>query len=117
MSLELTEVAKVLEKVAVYIEATEAEKNAAVVAERDRLVTAIREKVSASTGLDISEDVVNKLSTADPEVLATIEKLAESSDSESLGGPSSRKTSNAPLTVDEQVKLAEDNLVNFSVSS
>ncbi len=116
MSLELA-VAEVLEKVAGYIEATESEKNAAVEAERERLITAIREKVSASTGLDISEDVVSKLSAADPEVLETIEKLAESSDSEILGEPSSRNGANVPLSIDEQVKLAEDNLVTFSIGS
>ena len=117
MTLESV-VADVLEKMANYVEAQESDKQAAVEAERGRLVTAIREKVSASTGLDISDEVVGKLAEADPTVLETIEKLAANSDtSETLGEPSSRNGKNAPLTVDDQVKVAEDSLVNFSVGS
>jgi hypothetical protein len=116
MTLEFA-VADVLEKVAGYVEAQEADKQAAVQAERSRLVAEIREKVSASTGMDISDEIVGKLAEADPKVLETIEKLAASTDSESLGEPSSRSGKNAPLTADEEVKLAEERLVSFSIGS
>lgn len=116
MTLE-SAVADVLEKMANYVEAQESDKQAAVQAERDRLITAIREKVSETTGLDISDEVVGKLAAADPTVLETIEKLAASSDNETLGEPSSRNGKNTPLTIDEQVKVAEDNLINFSISN
>lgn len=112
-----TAVADVLEKMANYIEAQESDKQAVVQGERDRLITTIREKVSESTGVDISDEVVSKLAEADPTVLETIEKLAASADiGETLGEPSSRNGKNASLTVDEAVKLAGDSLVNFSVS-
>ena len=116
MSLELA-IAEVLEKAANYVEAVELEKEAAVQAERDRLVSAIREKMSATTGEDIPEEVASKLAKADPAVLSTIEKLAVSqSDSESLGSPSERRSnSKANLTVDEQVKMAEERLINFAI--
>ena len=111
-------VADVLEKMAGYVEAQESDKQAAVQAERDRLIIAIREKVSASTGVDISDEIVGKLAEADPTVLETIEKLAASSDtSETLGEPSSRNGKTVEPTVDDQVKMAEDSLVNFSVGS
>lgn len=117
MSFELA-IAEVLEKAANYVEAVELEKEAAVQAERDRLVSAIRTKVSATTGEDISEEVINKLAKTDPAVLSTIEKLAASNDTENLGSPSARRSSSAAadMTVNEQVKVAEERLVKFAIS-
>lgn len=116
MTLEQA-VANVLEKAASYIEAVETEKQAEVQAIRKKLVSSIREKVSAATGEYISEDVVGRLAQADPLVLSTLEKLALSSDSETLGSPSSRpNTANVGnLPINEQVKLAEDRLVKFAI--
>jgi hypothetical protein len=116
MTLELA-IADVLEKAASYIEAVETEKQAEVQTIRKKLISSIREKVSATTGEDISEDVVGKLAQADPVVLYTLEKLALSNDSENLGSPSTRpNTANiGSLPISEQVKLAEDRLVKFAI--
>lgn len=116
MTLELA-VADVLEKVANYIEAHESEKRAEVQAVRSKLVSSIREKVSATTGEDLPEDVAGKLAQADPVVLSTLEKLALSSDPETLGSPSSRPSNTNPssLSVKEQVKLAEERLIKFAI--
>ena len=113
MSVEQS-IATVLEKTADLIEAIESEKQAAVSAERTRLIDSIRDKVSETIGEDIPEDVLSKLSQADPEILATVNKLAER-ESLSLGEPSNKKSAAAPLSVDEQVKLAEERLVEFCV--
>jgi hypothetical protein len=116
MSLELA-IANVLEKAAHYIDAVEGEKQAAVQVERDKLTAAIREKVSAVTGEEVTEEVARKLAQADPEILSTIEKLATNTDVEKLGEPSTRRSgSTANLSVAEQVKLAEDRLINFAIS-
>jgi hypothetical protein len=117
MSLELA-IANVLEKAAHYIDAVEVEKKATVQAVRDKLTAAIREKVSAVTGEEVTEDVARKLAQADPEILSTIEKLAANTDVEKLGEPSTRHSSvsNANQSVAEQVKLAEERLINFAIS-
>jgi len=116
MTLELA-IAEVLEKTASYIEAVESEKLAAVQATRNRLVSAIRDKVSAATGEDIPDDIIGKLAQADPAVLSTIEKLAVSNEPENMGSPSSRPGSadGSRLHINEQVKLAEDRLVKFAI--
>jgi len=111
MELEL---ANVFEKMADYIEAVEEEKALVEKQARDARLSSIQEKFSAATGESFDEEVLGKLSSADPTVLETIEKLAHTTE-EGLGGPSSRRSQIAPLTPNEEVKLAGDRLVNFSI--
>lgn len=110
-------IADVLEKAAHYIEAVETEKQAEVRAGRESTISAIREKLSAVTGEVVDDGVVDKLATVDPEILSTIEKLAEGAPSDdSLGGPSSRRSAAAPLSKDESVKVAGDRFIEFCTS-
>jgi len=110
-------IADVIEKLADYVEATETEKQAALEQERTKHVAAIQDKISATTGEDLSEELVSKLSEVDPSILEAIEKLAGSNDDVSLGRPSTKRASTTPLSKEEAVKLAEDRLVDFCVSS
>lgn len=109
-------VADVLEKLAVYIESVQEEKNAGLREQRDKIIEAVRQKLSSVTGEDIPSDVLNKLGETDPEVLSMIDKLAMDREDGELGEPSRRKSASAPLNKDEAVEAAGDRLVGFCVS-
>jgi hypothetical protein len=109
------QIADILEKMAVYVEAVDAEKRAAVKAERDRVISVVREKLSATSGEVVDEKIINKLADADPEVLAAIEKLAIAKNDE-LGGPSTRPANGIPTNKDEAVKVAGDRLIGWATS-
>lgn len=115
MALELA-VADVLEKLAVYVETVRAEKNAGLREQRDKVIEAVRQKLSSVTGEDIPKDVLDKLGETDPEVLLVFDKLAADKEDGELGEPSQRKTASAPLNKDEAAETAGDNLVGFCVS-
>ena len=115
MTLELA-VANVLEKLAVYVESVQEEKNASLREQSTKVIEAARQKLSSLTGEDIPEEVLNKLGETDPEVLSVFNKLAAEDESGELGEPSQRKTASAPLNKDEAADMAGDNLVSFCVS-
>jgi len=115
MTLELA-VANVLEKLAVYLDAEDAEKRAAHDAEQKKLVSEVRQKISEATGQDIDDEVAAKMAKADPDILKTIGTLAESTDIAELGSPSTRKTASAPMNKNEAAEVAGDNLITFCVS-
>ena len=116
MALELTAVADVLEKLAVYVETVQEQKNASLREQRDKIVEAVRQKLSSVTGEDIPADVLSKLGETDPEVLSVFDKLAVDKEDGELGEPSQRKTASAPLNKDEAVERSGDRLVSFCVS-
>jgi len=115
MALELA-VANVLEKLAVYVETIQAEKDAGLREQRNKIVEAVRQKLSSVTGEDIPEDVLNKLGETDPKVLSMFDKLASEKEDGELGKPSQRKTASAPLDKNEAAEAAGEQLVNFCVS-
>lgn len=115
MALEL-KVADVLEKLAAYVETVQAVKNASLREQRDKVIEALRQKLSSATGEDIPADVLNKLGETDPDVLSVFDKLAADDVDGELGEPSQRKTASAPLNKDEAADMAGDNLVGFCVS-
>jgi len=114
MALELA-VANVLEKLAVYIESVQAEKNAGLREQRDKVIEAVRQKLSTVTGEDIPKDVLDKLGETDPKVLSMFDKLASEKEDGELGEPSQRKTASAPLDKNEAVDVAGEKLVSFCV--
>lgn len=112
MSIEL-QIADVLEKMANYVEAVEAEKQAAVATERAKVLHAVKDKLAAITGEEVDENILNKLSSLDPEVFSAIEKLAARSDEQELGSPSDRRSAAAPMTKEEAAKAAEDRFASW----
>jgi hypothetical protein len=109
------QIADILEKMAAYVEAVELEKRAAIKTERGHMMSVVREKLSAASGEAIDEKLISKLSDADPEVFAAIEKLASAKNDE-LGGPSSRPANGTPTNKDEAVKVAGDRLIGWATS-
>jgi len=106
-------IASVLEAAANYLDEVEGEKQAAINAERDKLITAIGEKYAAATGEDIPDSVLLKLSSTDNELLGTLEKLAESKESDSLGEVADINDYSAPMTVKEAAEIADDRFLNW----
>jgi len=115
MTLELA-VADVLEKLAAYMEADAAEKQAAHDAKQKELVAEVQHKIAETTGEHLDSEIVDKLAKADPDILQTLGKVADSNDVSELGTPSTRKTASAPMSKDEAAEAAGDSLVNFCVS-
>lgn len=110
MSNALIAAAEVLEKAAAYIEAVEAEKRAVAEAVRAKTAAELQARFSQVTGEELSADVAAKLATAEPDVIAVVEKLAGSLKApDSLGGPGDVKDTPAdPRNAKEAAVQAED---------
>ncbi len=108
-------VAEVLEKLAVYVDTVQAEKNASAREQRDKIIDAVRHKLSSTTGEDIPADVLSKLGETDTAVLSIFNKLAEENEGSELGEASQRKTAMAPLDKNEAADAAGNTLVDFCV--
>jgi len=115
--MELEKVARVLEAAADYLDGVETVKEAAVQAEREKLITAIGEKFAEATGEDISDDVLRKLANADTELLGAFERFAETSTDKiaELGAPGDMND-NTMLTQKERDAAAEDRYLDFLLS-
>jgi predicted TPR repeat methyltransferase len=98
MSVDLNQVAEVLEKTADYIEAVEAAKIAEDQQVRTKAASALAEKLTDATGEAFDETMVNKLAGLEPEVTDVLAKLAGAGSVDSLGGPKE----------DSSVKTASD---------
>lgn len=109
------QIADVLEKTAQYVDALEGEKQAAVAAERRKMVELLRDKYAEATGEDISDSMVTKLASADGDVVGLIEKLAGTTDITGLGGPSSKNDETIPLTVKEAADTADQKFLDWIV--
>jgi len=85
------QVAAVLEKTADYLDAQDHEKTASVRQERRQTVATFAEKYAAATGEDLSENVLNKLTVSDVDLVSAFQKLASRVDSntepEDMGEP------------------------------
>ena len=116
--MELEKVASVLEAAADYLDALDGEKQAAVKAERERLITIIGEKYAEATGEDISDDVLRKLADADTDLLSAFEKFAETSFEKTaeLGEPSDKRDFTAPVSKKEAAEAADERFLDFLVS-
>jgi hypothetical protein len=76
MSVDLEKLATVLEKTADYLDAQEHEKTAAAQNERRQVVDSFAEKYASATGEELSDDVLNKLTNSDLDLVDTFQKLA-----------------------------------------
>jgi hypothetical protein len=113
-NLTLLSAAEVLEKAAAYIEAVEAERQAAVSAEQAKVASDLRTKISTITGESPSDEVLAKLASSEPAVVALIEKLAGTLQApESLGGPGEESSPDAPRTKTASVQAADDQFVTW----
>jgi len=118
MSLE--KIADVLDALAGYVDATDAEKTAEARVEKEALIASIGEKHAAATGEDISDEMLLHLSRVDTALLQTMDKVAgtrkEASDETTLGGPSDRgDLSVEPTNKKEAAERADDQFLNWIV--
>lgn len=113
--MELVKVADVLEAAAVYLDAVEAEKQAAIRAEREQIIAAIGEKYAEATGEDITDDILRKLANADTGLLGAFERFAETSTEKTaeLGEPSDRRDLDTPMNKKEEAEAADDRFLEF----
>jgi hypothetical protein len=111
------EVANVLEKLATYIETMESAKTAEIQAERTSVAKELAAKISSVTGETMDDETVDKLARADKDILITLGKLANETNSESLGGPAEKRNPNAAMTSKEASAAADENLLNFILSA
>jgi len=114
--LDLVKVADVLEKVAAYIDATEAEKQDNINNSRSKIASLLQENYEDATGEILDDDVVSKIASADVDILTAIDRLTQRDDSE-LGSASSIKSASAPVTKKEQAEAAEDHFAEFCLNS
>lgn len=116
MSNELLLAAEVLEKAAAYIEAVEAEKVAASTAALTKQAADLKARFSSLTGDEISDETAAKLASAEPDVVALIEKMAGSLRApDSLGGPGDMTdgSPSEPRTAKEAAAVAEDRFASW----
>ena len=112
----LEQVATVLEKLAVYMDAMESEKAEAVRANRDKLAAIFKDKFEEITGDTIDDDVLSKLSHADLDILSAFERVTEANSSD-LGSPSDMRDGSAPLTKKEASEAADESFLDWVMSS
>lgn len=112
----LDKVAKVLEKAALYMDAIETEKLAAVKAEREKLLNVMCSKYAEATGEEVSNELKEKLASTDADIISVIEKLAETNFSDDLGGPSERKSTGVPMNIKEASVAADDQFLSWVLS-
>jgi len=113
----LEQVATVLEKLATYVDAVEFEKESALRESREKLADIFRDKFEEITGDTIDDDVLQKLSNADVDILAAFEKIA-ASNSADLGSPSDdMRDRSAPLTKKEASAAADEAFLDFIMGS
>lgn len=111
----LFKTAAVLDQLAVFVDAQDADKQAAVKTARDRTVADLAAKFQDATGDTLPEDVLRKLAASDEDVLSTVSKLVEKTGSpvESLGGSGEKTGSFVPRTKAERAQAAYDNFGTF----
>jgi len=110
---QLEQVANVIEKMAYYLDAVEAEKINAERVDRQKLAALLKEKYEELTGDTIDEDALGKLANADVDILAAFDKLAQTRVSSEMGEPADRRDSSNPMTVKEAAEAADDRLLDF----
>jgi hypothetical protein len=106
--------AEVLEKAAAYIEAVEAEKQAAASASQLKIAADLKSKIVSLTGEQPDDETLAKLAAAEPAIVALFDKLAGNLQApESMGGPGELSNSDAPRTKTAAAAAADDRLVSW----
>jgi len=73
----LNQVADLLEKVATHLDDEEAARKEAQRVERRKVANRLSEKIAASTGEALPDDLLEKLAASDQDIVDTVVKLAE----------------------------------------
>jgi hypothetical protein len=110
---QLEKIADVLEKAAAYIDAVESEKEDLIREGRTKLAGLLKEKYEAATGAPIDETAIEKLASADLDLLETFDRLASAHSSSEMGGPADKPDSSRPMSVKEASEVADDRFLNF----
>ena len=115
--MDLNKVASVLEAMAGYVEEHEAHEQAKTAAVKEGLIASIGQNYTATTGEEISDDLLKKLAGMEPPVLEAIKKVAESKkepDQTKLGEASDKRDfSVEPETKKEASEMAEDRFLTW----
>lgn len=100
--------ANILEKVAVYLDFLEQDKSQAAKEQQMKFATEIKTKLGSVMGSGLDDSLVEKLSSADPEIMQLLSKVASSVENvDPLGGPGeSGDTMTGPLNKKDELKLA-----------
>jgi hypothetical protein len=111
---QLEKVASVLEKVALYVDAVDHERESGFQADRDKLASIFKDRYEAVTGDVIDDDVFAKVATADVSILSAFERLTDARESSGdMGTPGDLSDSTAPHTVKEAADAAEEHFLDF----
>ena len=116
--MNYTEVANVLESVALYVDDIEYDKQASVNAARTERINKLAERYEASTGESVPEQLSKKLANLDPDMLDHLLKVAHNNvdgDTEALGGPAENSDDRVAVTVKEAAHHAEDRFLNWII--
>lgn len=117
MSVELEKLATVLEKTALYLDALEGEKSAAIQAEREKLAEVFKEQYEEITGEPIDEEILAKLANADVDILSAFGRLTDAgSNSGDLGSPGEPVDPAAPMNKKEASEAADQRFLDFCMS-
>ena len=92
------------------------EKQATIRAEREKLLNVMCTKYAEATGEEVSSELKEKLASTDTDIISVIEKLAETSSTDDLGGPSDHKSASAPMTIKEASVSADDQFLSWVLS-
>lgn len=111
--------AEVLEKVAAFVDAVEAEKLAAIAQEQNARAETVRETLKLADAAAVNDVIINKIA-ADPQITDLINALAkEASVAEEFGeattGPT-RKTA-ANLSAEEEAELGDKRFGEYLLST
>lgn len=115
----LIKVAEVLEAAASHIDTTEAEKIAAVTAQKQSIINSLASKYAEATGEDIPDDLRSKLANSDGDVVDLMKSILEkqSTQMESLGHASAKDDDDAlPSTTKEASEKADERFLNWLTS-
>jgi rRNA maturation endonuclease Nob1 len=116
--MNLSQVADILEKTAVFVEAVEATNAEAVTNDRQKIAQILNEQYEEATGDSLDDEALRKLANADLDVLSAFDKLAGSHQASvsDMGGPATRRDPSAALTSKEASDRADEDFLNFIMS-
>lgn len=106
----LLQASDLLEKAAAYIEEIEDAKQKKEAEDHKKTANELAETVSTAVGEPVSNDLIEKLSKADPEVRALIGKIANADLIDPMGGP---ETEEKVASISDGMGSAEASLLNF----
>jgi hypothetical protein len=117
----LLKVAEVLEQTASVLDGQESAKLATAKTARDATIAQLRSGYLETTGEELSDDVLQKLSSVDETALSVVQSMVTKSAEAKVArlGGSGEKTASGreePRNARERAKQASDNFVNWIVS-